>query len=44
MGVKRQSETWLSFCHLFGVRDIEFRLWVSDSRVSNVRAHTHTHR
>lgn len=44
MGVKGRSETWLSFCHLVRVRDIEFKLWLSDSRVSHVRAHTRAHK
>lgn len=41
-GVKRWSETWLSFCHLFRVRDVEFRLWGSDGGMLLTLVHTHT--
>lgn len=51
-GTKQWSETWLSFCHLFRVRDAKSRLWGSGSSMlftllcrhthACTRSHTHT--
>lgn len=43
-GTKQWSETWLSFCHLFRVRDAKSRLWGFGSSMLFTLLCRHTHR